>query len=245
MVTLTAWRDIKQQDGSICALWMTGKPLPGRKGGAPQSGRPVPAYGFFQPSGGTVARFFSLFGGRKGILRRYPLSRWRCSTMPEYGQNHRRIIARGEDTACWAQQAGCRQATTPYMSGLKALVQRNRALPHAEYQRLDDLTADGTYSREPQRRGTQRLYLWRLLSAPQLFLSPTWSNSVKYSSDMEEILAQAKENVATFYQESVKCSGERQEMPTILNHYSGPNDPRVLSCMTVGEALLSMTFPIC
>ena len=47
--------------------------------------------------------------------------------------------------------------------------------------------------------------------------------SVKYSSDMEEILAQAKENM-TFYQESGNTAGAA-ENAYILHHYAGRTIP--------------------
>ena len=64
----------------------------------------------------------------------------------------------------------------------------------SEYQRLDDLTADGTYSREPQ-EGTYSGYIFGDYYLLHSYFYPHMEYSVKYSSDMEEILAQAKENM--------------------------------------------------
>ena len=51
------------------------------------------------------------------------------------------------------------------------------------------------------------------------YFYPHMEYSVKYSSDMEEILAQAKENM-TFYQESGNTAGAA-ENAYILHHYAG------------------------
>ena len=108
----------------------------------------------------------------------------------------------------------------------------------SEYQRLDGLTADGTYSREPQ-EGTYSGYIFGDYYLLHSYFYPHMEYSVKYSADMEEVLAQAKENV-TFYQESGNTAGV-VENAYILHHYTGRAIPEFY-LYDGWEALLSYDF---
>ena len=108
----------------------------------------------------------------------------------------------------------------------------------SEYQRLDALTADGTYSREPQEE-TYSGYIFGDYYLLHSYFYPHMEYSVKYSSDMEEILAQAKENM-TFYQESGNTAGAA-ENAYILHHYAGRTIP-AFYLYDGWEALLSYDF---
>lgn len=115
---------------------------------------------------------FLYLEARKGILRRYTLialALFLCL-------NTVKIIAdyhTGEIRPVAANTSGMKTGYDKIYEQIKGpITEETVSFITSEYQRLDGLTADGTYSREPPGGDLQRLYLRRLLSAPQLFLSP-------------------------------------------------------------------------
>ena len=148
---------------------------------------------------------FLYLEARKGILRRYTLialALFLCL-------NTVKIIAdyhAGEIRPVAANTSGMQAGYDTIYERIKGPITEEivRFLT-SEYQRLDGLTADGTYSREPQ-EGTYSGYIFGDYYLLHSYFYPHMEYSVKYSSDMEEILAQAEENV-TFYQESGNTAG--------------------------------------
>ena len=115
---------------------------------------------------------FLYLEARKGILRRYTLialALFLCLNTVKIIADYRA----GEIRPVAANTSGMQTGYNTIYERIKGpITEETVRFLTSEYQRLDDLTADGTYSREPQEGDVQRLYLWRLLSAPQLFLSP-------------------------------------------------------------------------
>ena len=181
---------------------------------------------------------FSLFGGQK----RHPAALYTdCAgavPVSEYGQNYCRLSHR-RDTAVAANTSGMQAGYDTIYERIKGPITEEivRFLT-SEYQRLDALTADGTYSREPQ-EGTYSGYIFGDYYLLHSYFYPHMEYSVKYSSDMEEILAQAKENM-TFYRESGNTAGAA-ENAYILHHYAGRTIP-AFYLYDGWEALLSYDF---
>ena len=181
---------------------------------------------------------FSLFGARKGILRRYTLialALFLCL-------NTVKIIAdyhAGEIRPVAANTSGMQAGYDTIYERIKGpITEETVSFITSEYQRLDGLTADGTYSREPQ-EGTYSGYIFGDYYLLHSYFYPHMEYSVKYSSDMEEILAQAKENM-TFYRESGNTAGAA-ENAYILHHYAGRTIP-AFYLYDGWEALLSYDF---
>ena len=165
---------------------------------------------------------FLYLEARKGILRRYTLialALFLCLNTVKIIADYRA----GEIRPVAANTSGMQTGYNTIYERIKGpITEETVRFLTSEYQRLDDLTADGTYSREPQ-EGTYSGYIFGDYYLLHSYFYPHMEYSVKYSSDMEEILAQAKENV-TFYQESGNVAGAA-ENAYILNHYSGRTIP--------------------
>ena len=181
---------------------------------------------------------FLYLEARKGILRRYTLialALFLCLNTVKIIADYRA----GEIRPVAANTSGMQTGYNTIYERIKGpITEETVRFLTSEYQRLDDLTADGTYSREPQ-EGTYSGYIFGDYYLLHSYFYPHMEYSVKYSSDMEEILAQAKENV-TFYQESGNVAGAA-ENAYILNHYSGRTIP-AFYLYDGWEALLSYDF---
>ena len=157
---------------------------------------------------------FLYLEARKGILRRYTLialALFLCLNTVKIIADYRA----GEIRPVAANTSGMQTGYNTIYERIKGpITEETVRFLTSEYQRLDDLTADGTYSREPQ-EGTYSGYIFGDYYLLHSYFYPHMEYSVKYSSDMEEILAQAKENV-TFYQESGNAAGAA-ENAYILN----------------------------
>ena len=183
---------------------------------------------------------FLYLEARKGILRRYTLialALFLCL-------NTVKIIAdyhAGEIRPVAANTSGMQAGYDTIYERIKGpITEEPVRFLTSEYQRLDALTADGTYSREPQ-EGTYSGYIFGDYYLLHSYFYPHMEYSVKYSSDMEEILAQAKENM-TFYQ--AVTQRERQKMPIFSITMQAERFLRFI-CMTAGKLCCPMTFPIC
>ena len=181
---------------------------------------------------------FLYLEARKGILRRYTLialALFLCL-------NTVKIIAdyhAGEIRPVAANTSGMQAGYDTIYERIKGpITEETVRFLTSEYQRLDALTADGTYSREPQ-EGTYSGYIFGDYYLLHSYFYPHMEYSVKYSSDMEEILAQAKENM-TFYRESGNTAGAA-ENAYILHHYAGRTIP-AFYLYDGWEALLSYDF---
>ena len=181
---------------------------------------------------------FLYLEARKGILRRYTLialALFLCL-------NTVKIIAdyhAGEIRPVAANTSGMQAGYDTIYERIKGpITEETVRFLTSEYQRLDALTADGTYSREPQEE-TYSGYIFGDYYLLHSYFYPHMEYSVKYSSDMEEILAQAKENM-TFYQESGNTAGAA-ENAYILHHYAGRTIP-AFYLYDGWEALLSYDF---
>ena len=181
---------------------------------------------------------FLYLEARKGILRRYTLialALFLCL-------NTVKIIAdyhAGEIRPVAANTSGMKTGYDKIYEQIKGpITEETVSFITSEYQRLDGLTADGTYSREPQ-EGTYSGYIFGDYYLLHSYFYPHMEYSVKYSADMEEVLTQAKENV-TFYQESGNTAGV-VENDYILHHYTGRAIPEFY-LYDGWEALLSYDF---
>ena len=181
---------------------------------------------------------FLYLEARKGILRRYTLialALFLCL-------NTVKIIAdyhAGEIRPVAANTSGMQAGYDTIYERIKGpITEETVRFLTSEYQRLDALTADGTYSREPQ-EGTYSGYIFGDYYLLHSYFYPHMEYSVKYSSDMEEILAQAKENM-TFYRESGNTAGAA-ENAYIIHHYAGRTIP-AFYLYDGWEALLSYDF---
>lgn len=161
---------------------------------------------------------FLYLEARKGILRRYTLialALFLClNTVKIISDYHA-----GEIRPVAANTSGMKTGYDKIYEQIKGpITEETVSFITSEYQRLDGLTADGTYSREPQ-EGTYSGYIFGDYYLLHSYFYPHMEYSVKYSADMEEVLTQAKENV-TFYQESGNTAG-MVENAYILHHYTG------------------------
>lgn len=181
---------------------------------------------------------FLYLEARKGILRRYTLialALFLCLNTVKIIADYRA----GEIRPVAANTSGMQTGYNTIYERIKGpITEETVRFLTSEYQRLDDLTADGTYSREPQ-EGTYSGYIFGDYYLLHSYFYPHMEYSVKYSSDMEEILAQAKENVA-FYQESGNVAGAA-ENAYILQHYADRAIP-AFYLYDGWEALLSYDF---
>lgn len=181
---------------------------------------------------------FLYLEARKGILRRYTLialALFLClNTVKIISDYHA-----GEIRPVAANTSGMKTGYDKIYEQIKGPVtEETVSFITSEYQRLDGLTADGTYSREPQ-EGTYSGYIFGDYYLLHSYFYPHMEYSVKYSADMEEVLTQAKENV-TFYQESGNTAG-MVENAYILHHYTGRAIPEFY-LYDGWEALLSYDF---
>ena len=167
---------------------------------------------------------FLYLEARKGILRRYTLialALFLCL-------NTVKIIAdyhAGEIRPVAANTSGMQAGYDTIYERIKGpITEETVRFLTSEYQRQEE-----TYSG----------YIFGDYYLLHSYFYPHMEYSVKYSSDMEEILAQAKENM-TFYQESGNTAGAA-ENAYILHHYAGRTIP-AFYLYDGWEALLSYDF---
>ena len=92
----------------------------------------------------------------------------------------------------------------------------------SEYQRLRNLTADGTYSRE-RTNGTYSGYLFGDFYLLHKYFYPYAEYTVKYPSHMNDVLAQARENVDFYLHAGNTTEAARNSY--ILRHYEDRSIP--------------------
>lgn len=175
---------------------------------------------------------------RKGILRRYvliALALFLCL-------NTFKIIAdyqAGEIRPVAANTSGIQTAYNQiYDRARGPITSETVSFITSEYQRLNALTADGTYSREFQ-EGTYSGYIFGDYYLFHSDFYPSMEYSVKYSSNMDDILEQASKNLE-FYRNSGNTEGAARNR-YILQHYANRSIPEFY-LYDGWEALLSYDF---
>lgn len=154
---------------------------------------------------------------RKGIFRRYvliALALFLClntvKIITDYQAGEIRPIA--------ANTAGMQNAYRQvYEQTRGPITKETVGFVTSEYHRLSELTADGTYSREPQ-AGTYSGYLFGDFYLLHKYFYPYMEYSVKYPDYTDSVLAQASENLE-FYQEVGNTEGAARNT-YILQHYA-------------------------
>ena len=161
---------------------------------------------------------FFYLEARKNILRRYTI----IALILFLCLNTVKIITdykSGEIKPVAANTSGMQAGYNEIYEKVKGeITEKTVSFVTSEYQRLDKLTADGTYSRKPQ-EGTYSGYIFGDYYLFHSYFYPYMEYSVKYSSEMEKVLTQAEENLK-FYQEN-KNKAETTKNAYILDHYNG------------------------
>ncbi len=163
---------------------------------------------------------FLYLEARKGILRRYTLialALFLClntvNIVMEYHAGKILPVVANTD----GMQAGYCEI---YEQSKGQLTEETVSYITSEYRRLKELTADGTYSREPM-EGTYSGYIFGDYYLIHSYFYPYMEYSVRYASYMSDILARAEENL-TFYKQNENTAGAA-ESAYILNHYANRN----------------------
>ena len=126
---------------------------------------------------------FLYLEARKGILRRYTLialALFLCLNTVKIIADYRA----GEIRPVAANTSGMQTGYNTIYERIKGpITEETVRFLTSEYRRLDDLTADGTYSREPQ-EGTYSGYIFGDYYLLHSYFYPHMEYRVKYSSDM-------------------------------------------------------------
>ena len=181
---------------------------------------------------------FLYLEARKGILRRYTLialTLFLCLNAVKIIADYRAGEIRPVAANTGGMQAGY---SAIYEQAKGPISEETVRFITSEAKRLEELTADGTYSRKPQ-EGTYSGYIFGDYYLFHGTFYPHMEYSVKYASEIADILERAEENAA-FYQKSGNTAGAA-ENAYILNHYADRNIP-AFYLYDGWEALLSYDF---
>ena len=175
---------------------------------------------------------------RKGILRRYvlvALTLFLCLNVIKINADYRageiRPIAANNDDMQNAYSQIYERARGP-------VTEETIGFITSEYHRLRNLTADGTYSRE-RTKDTYSGYLFGDFYLLHKYFYPNAEYTVKYPSRMNNVLAQAKENVDFYLHTGNTADAARNSY--ILRHYANRSIPE-FHLYDGWDALLSYDF---
>ncbi len=175
---------------------------------------------------------------RKGILRRYvlvALTLFLCLNVIKITADYRageiRPIAANNDDMQNAYSQIYERARGPVTAETIGFIT-------SEYHRLRNLTADGTYSRE-RTKGTYSGYIFGDFYLLHKYFYPNAEYTVKYPNRMNNVLAQAMENVDFYLHTGNTTDAARNSY--ILRHYANRSIPE-FHLYDGWEALLSYDF---